>query len=110
MATQGGGGPKMAPGRPNLMIFGAIACFRRSGSRFSGQNRPRSLEMMIYIRIMKISKSYFGPGNPKNDFYNFSVIFLRKNGPGGCRDPGNRYLGSRQPLHVVTDFPFYGFI
>ena len=29
---------------------------------------------------------------------------------GGCRDPGIRYLGSRQPLHVVTDFPFYGFL
>ena len=35
----------------NLMIFGPIACFRRSGSRFSGQNKPRSLEMTIYIGI-----------------------------------------------------------
>ena len=44
-----GPGPKMAPGRPNLMIFGPIACFRRSGSRFSGQKGPRNSEMKVYI-------------------------------------------------------------
>ena len=34
---------------PNFMIFGPIACFRRSGSRFSGQKGPRSSEMRVYI-------------------------------------------------------------
>ena len=34
---------------PNCMIFGPIACFRRSGSRFSGQKGPRSSEMRVYM-------------------------------------------------------------
>ena len=46
----------MAPGARNLMIFGPIACFRRPGSRFSGQNRPRSSEMRVYIKNKKSSK------------------------------------------------------
>ena len=33
-----------------------------------------------YKKIIKISKFYFGPGSPKTDFYDFSGIFLRKNG------------------------------
>ena len=61
----------MVPGRPNLMIFGAIACFRRSGSRFSGQNRPRSSEMRVYIGITGHIKNhqnfkFFFSGSPKN--------------------------------------------
>ena len=34
-----------------MMIFGPIACFRRLGSIFSGQNGPRSSEMRVYIEI-----------------------------------------------------------
>ena len=65
METQGGPGPKIAPRRPNLMIFGPIACFRRSGSRFSGQNGPRSSEMRVYIGIT---------GHIKNR-QNFKILF-----------------------------------
>ena len=39
----------MAPGARNWMRICAIAHLRRSGSRFSGQNRPRSSEMRVYI-------------------------------------------------------------
>ena len=60
-----GPGPKMAPGRPNLMIFGAIACFGRSGSRFSGQKGPRSSEMRVYIG---------NTGHIKNH-QNFKILF-----------------------------------
>ena len=60
-----GPGLKMAPGTPNLMIFGPIACFRRPGSRFSGQNRPRSSEMRVYIEIT---------GHIKNH-QNFKILF-----------------------------------
>ena len=31
-----------------------------------------------YKKIIKISKFYFGPGSPKNDFYDFSVILFTK--------------------------------
>ena len=55
----------MAPGARNLMIFGPIACFRRPGSRFSGQNRPRSSEMRVYIEIT---------GHIKNH-QNFKILF-----------------------------------
>ena len=55
----------MAPGARNLMIFGAIARLRRSGSRFSGQNRPRSSEMRVYIGIT---------GHIKNH-QNFKILF-----------------------------------
>ena len=71
----------MAPGARNLMIFGAIARLRRSGSRFSGQNRPRSSEMRVYIKNKKSSKFQnfiLVPGVRKTDFYDFSGIFLRK--------------------------------
>ena len=40
------------------MILGPIACFRRLGSRFSGQNGPRSSEMMIYIEITGYIKNH----------------------------------------------------
>ena len=56
----------MAPGARNLMIFGAIARLRRSGSRFSGQNRPRSSEMRVYIGIT---------GHVKNH-QNFKFLFF----------------------------------
>ena len=76
----------MAPGARNLMIICAIACLRRSGSRFSGQNRPRSSEMRVYIGITGHVKNHQNfillPGVRKNDFYDFSGKFLRKNGPG----------------------------
>ena len=77
-------GLKIAPGMRNLMIFGPIACFRRPGSRFSGQNGPRSSEMRVYIKNKKSSKLQnliLVPGIRKTDFYNFSMFFLRKNGP-----------------------------
>ena len=66
------------------MIFGAIACFRRLESRFSGQNGPRSSEMRVYIKITghikndKISKFYFGPGSPKNRFLRFFRNYFTK--------------------------------
>ena len=40
------------------MIFGAIACFRRLESRFSGQNGPRSSEMRVYIEITGYVKNH----------------------------------------------------
>ena len=55
----------MAPGARNLMIFGPIACFRRSGSRFSGQKGPRSSEMRVYIG---------NTGHIKNH-QNFKILF-----------------------------------
>ena len=65
MESQGGPRLKIAPGRPNLMIFGPIACFRRSGSRFSGQKGPRSSEMRVYIG---------NTGHIKNH-QNFKILF-----------------------------------
>ena len=50
---------------PNFMIFGPNACFRRSGSRFSGQKWPRSSEMRIYIGNI---------GHIKNH-ENFKILF-----------------------------------
>ena len=47
------------------MIFGAIACFRRLESRFSGQKGPRSSEMRVYIEIT---------GHIKNH-QNFKILF-----------------------------------
>ena len=62
-------------------------------------------------------------GVRKIDFYDFSGKFLRKNGleygitseTTETRDPRVRRRkpgkpASRQALHVVTDFPFYGFL
>ena len=51
-------GLKQVPGARNLMILGPIACFRRLESRFSGQNGPRSSEMMIYIEITGYIKNH----------------------------------------------------
>ena len=47
------------------MIFGAIACFRRLESRFSGQNGPRSSEMKVYIEITGYIKNH----------QNFKILF-----------------------------------
>ena len=47
------------------MIFGPIACFRRLGSRFSGQNGPRSSEMRVYIEIIGYIKNH----------ENFKILF-----------------------------------
>ena len=58
-------GLKQVPGARNLMIFGAIACFRRLGSRFSGQNGPRSSEMRFYIEITGYIKNH----------ENFKILF-----------------------------------
>ena len=55
----------MAPGARNWMRICAIARLRRSGSRFSGQNRPRSSEMRVYIEIT---------GHIKNH-QNFKILF-----------------------------------
>ena len=81
-------------------MCGPIACFRRSESRFSGQKGPRSSEMRVYIETtghINISSKFpnfiLVPGVQKTDFYDFSGIFLRKNGPGiwesRVRRPGN---------------------
>ena len=51
-------GLKQVPGARNLMIFGPIACFRRPESRFSGQNGPRSSEMMFYLEITGSIKNH----------------------------------------------------
>ena len=88
MESQGGAGLKMAPGARNLMIFGPMACFRRSGSRFSGQNRPRSSEMRVYIEIT---------GHIKNH-QNFKILFWSRESekrktrgaPGAKMAPGAR--------------------
>ena len=48
----------MAPGARNWMRICAIARLRRSGSRFSGQNRPRSSEMRVYIEITRHIKNH----------------------------------------------------
>ena len=86
------------------MIFGAIACFRRLGSRFSGQNGPRSSEMRVYIEITGYIKNhqnfkilFWSRESEKPIFTIFPEFFYEKMGrpgPGGCRDPGNRH---RQP-------------
>ena len=47
------------------MIFGAIACFRKLESRFSGQNGPRSSEMIVYIEITGYIKNH----------QNFKILF-----------------------------------
>ena len=67
------------------MIFGAIACFRRPESRFSGQNGPRSSEMRFYIEITGYIKNhqnfkmlFWSRESKKNDFTDFSGIFTIK--------------------------------
>ena len=69
------------------MIFGAIACFRRLGSRFSGQNGPRSSEMRVYMentghvkKSSKFQNFILVPGVQKTDFPDFSGIFTIKMG------------------------------
>ena len=55
---------------------------------------------------MKISKFYFGPGSPKNRFYEFSGKSLRKNGleygitseTTETQDPLSETTGTRDPL------------
>ena len=98
------------------MIFGAIACFRRLGSRFSGQNGPRSSEMRVYIEITGHIKNHqnfkilFWSGDSKKQIF---TIFPEHEMPGaGCRMPEHEMPGARCRVscyHVVTDFPFYGF-
>ena len=110
------------------MIFGPIACFRRSGSRFSGQKGPRSSEMRVYIEITGHIKNhqnfkilFWSRESKKLIFTIFPEIFTRKIRNTGIssettipgissettetREPRVRRPGS----HVVTDFPFYGF-
>ena len=102
MESQGGPGLKIAPGRPNLMIFGPIACFRRSGSRFSGQKGPRSSEMMVYIKNIGHIKNhqnfkilFWSRESEKQFFTIFPDFFLRKNGN----------LGNRTGLKVAPGAP-----
>ena len=56
------------------MIFGPIACFRRLGSRFSGQKAipgPKKKKMkkneqtLGHIKNHEKNIFYFGPGSPK---------------------------------------------
>merc|ERR1712187_298023 len=82
--TRGAPGLKMAPGARNWMRICAITRLRRSGSRFSGQNRPRSSEMRVYIEITGHIKNHqnfkflFFPGSPKNRFLRFFRKFFTK--------------------------------
>ena len=69
------------------MIFGPIACFRRPGSRFSGQNGPRSSEMRVYIEITGYIKNhenfkilFWSRESEKIDFTNFPENFYEKMG------------------------------
>ena len=100
------------------MIFGAIACFRRLESRFSGQNGPRSSEMRVYIEITGYIKNhqnfkilFWSRESKKPIFTIFPEIFYERKPArtGGVVVTREAVIGSRQPLHVVTDFPFYGF-
>ena len=74
----------MAPGARNWMRICAIARLRRSGNRFSGQNRPRSSEMRVYIGITGHIKNHqnfkflFFSGSPKNRFLRFFRKFFTK--------------------------------
>ena len=91
----------MAPGARNWMIICAIAWLRRSGSRFSGQNRPRSSEMRVYIGITGHLKNhqnfkmlFWSRESEKPIFPDFSGIFTIKmaGNPGmesRVRRPGN---------------------
>ena len=74
------------------MIFGAIACFRRLESRFSGQNGPRSSEMRVYIEItgyIKIHQNFnnlFWSREAKKPIFRiFPEFFYEKMG----RESGN---------------------
>ena len=67
------------------MIFGPIACFRRSGSRFSGQKGPRSSEMKVYIGITGHIKNhqnfkflFFSRESEKPIFTIFPEFFTKK--------------------------------
>ena len=42
-------------------------------------NRALYRKYWPYKKIIKISKFYFGPGSPNNDFYDFSGFFYEKN-------------------------------
>ena len=75
------------------MIFGAIACLRRLGSRFSGQNGPRSSEMRFYIEItahikdhQKFTILFWSQESEKRIFTIFPDFFYEKMG----RKSGNR--------------------
>ena len=46
----------------------------------------------------------------KIDFTIKKQILGRKLGKPGVVVTRETVIGSRQPLHVVTDFPFYGFL
>ena len=81
------------------MIFGAIACFRRSGSRFSGQKGHRSSEM-VYIgntghikNHQNVKILFWSRDSEKQIFTIFTEFFLRKNGPeiweSRVKRPGN---------------------
>ena len=86
---------------PKCMIFGPIACFRRRENRRSGQNRPRSSEMMIYIENVGHIKNhqnfkilFWSQESEKPIFRNFPGIFTIKmaGNPGmesRVRRPGN---------------------
>ena len=99
------------------MIFGPIACFRRSGSRFSGQKGPRSSEMRVYIGNTRHIKNhhnfkilFWSRESEKQIFTIFPDFFTKKSGISKIAIftkiaiSGNRNLSA-----VVTDFPFYGF-
>ena len=69
------------------MIFGPIACFRRLESRFSGQNGPRSSEMMFYFEITGHIKNHqkfkflcWSRESEKMIFTIFPEIFYEKMG------------------------------
>ena len=70
---------------PNFMIFGPIACFRRSGSRFSGQKGFRSSEMRVYIGNTRHIKNhqnfkilFWSRESKQQMFTNFPDFFTKK--------------------------------
>ena len=68
-----------------------------------------------YKKIMKKTIFHFGPGNPKNGFLRFSGIFYetRFGNPGISSEmtiPGISSETAAPCYHVVTDFPFHGFV
>ena len=97
-------------GRKKVVIF-RFPWVRTASLGFPGVKKRRKNEFYIQ-KIIKSSKFYFGPGSPKNGFLrffrNFFGLGLAWPGP-GVVVTWEAVIGSRQPLHVITDFPFYGF-
>ena len=86
-------------GFPGLFELGKSDLYKFSKNRFCGDRWP----VCSFLRRIRSS----GSGAKINFDKNFGSG-LDNPDWGGCRDPSPA-AGSRQPSHVVTDFPFYGF-